>query len=137
MTFVLDDIADYLASGGVGTVGTSIFKGGMFDGGTAATPDAQVAVYEYLGPAPQQVFGSGVASPTVSPRVQVVCRDVKYSDARTKAQAVYARLAPVTDVTINSTRYLRIEALGEPSFIGSDQNGRPLIGCNYGVLREQ
>ena len=96
MTLTVDDVADYLASGGVGTVGTDIFESGFFDSaGPPATPDAQVAIYEYQGDAPEQVLGPANASPLLYPRVQVVARAATYAAARAKAQAVYDRLAGV------------------------------------------
>ena len=137
MTYVLDDIADYLASNGIGSVGTDIFEGGWFDGGTPNTPDVCVALFHYPGLAPSQVLGgSANPSPLIFPRVQVAARASKYSVAYAKAQACYALLAPVTQITINGTRYLRIEALNEPAFIGQDTNSRSLFGTNFQVTRE-
>lgn len=137
MTYVLDDLADYLASGGLGTVGTDIFEGGWFDGGTPATPDAQVALFHYPGLPPAQVLGgSANASPLIFPRVQVAARAKTYAAALAKAQACYDRLAVVTQLLINGTRYLRVEALSEPAFIGQDQNSRTLFGANFQITRE-
>ena len=137
MTYVLDDVGDYLASHGVGTVGTNIFKGGFVDGGTPAPPDDQLAVYEYAGSPPDQVLGPSNPSPTIHPRIQISTRSRSYQTARAMIQAAYDALAPVVDQTINGTRYQRIEALSEPAAIGRDENGRHILVSNFEVMRDR
>lgn len=126
---LLDEIADYLQSQGIGTVGTNLFKGLMPE-----SPDAAVAVFEYSGLEVQRVQEvAGVAYE--QPRIQVMSRAATYAAARQKAEAVYAALATVKNQELSGIRYLRIQPLQPPFLIGRDANSRPLIVFNCQILK--
>lgn len=126
---ILDDVGQYLDDNALGTLGTDLFLSQMPD-----SPDDLVTVYEYAGnPAARMADNR-------SPGIQIRARAVTYADARTKIESVYALLDAVGNeyndatsegVTINSTLYLRFQAVQEPFPIGVDDNGRHELAQNF------
>ena len=124
-TSVTDDIATWLADKGIGTKGTSIFRG-------------------YLPPTPVDclgVFASGGSAADLvgnidNPSVQVLVRASSYTNAETVAYNVFNNLHGVTETTIGNTRYLLIEALQDPVFVGQNENGHYLFSVNFRIMRE-
>lgn len=135
---LLDDIADYLSSGGIGTVGTDIFKGYM--PGPPAV-DAVVAIYETGGTAPIRAMSPGPGTTVVvqRPRIQVVCRAATdaYLTARTKAKSVYDLIEGLPTREINGVAYKWGAAVQEPFVMGRDESGRVLVACNYDIVKER
>lgn len=132
---ILDDIADYLSSGGIGTAGTDIFKG-LFP---SEAPDACVAIYEAGGMEPVKTMAAGPNTSVVErPHVEVVCRAgaFDYATARTKAHAVFKLLDGLPTRTINGTLYEWASAVQSPFPLGRDQNDRPRIACIYRVVKQ-
>lgn len=124
--YVLDDIAAYLATSGVGTVGTNIVKGFIPN-----APDSIVALYEYSGFPPDKTAN------IESPQVQVRVRGTDYNTARGKAIAVETALHGLWETTISGHRYLYIYANGSASFLRRDANNRTEFVQNYTVIRER
>jgi hypothetical protein len=125
-----DDIAAYLATGGFGTVGTSIFLNTM-----PPTPDACIAVSVYAGGPPERTYdGSGNDNPSVQVRV----RDSNAGTARTKVEQIYNYLDGRSNTTINSTFYLGIFAINSGAIpMGKDENGRTEYTWNFSVKRSR
>lgn len=134
---LLDDVADLLSTGGVGGVGTtsdwSIFKGKLPD-----APEKAVAVYETGGLPSVHAMSTGPGNAAATlPRIQVLVRSPAYSTGRQKAHDAFRLLDGLRERTINGVRYLWIAAVQtEPFPIGRDENDRPLIACNYDVVKE-
>lgn len=133
---LLDDVGDYLSSGGLGTVGTDIFKGWMPD-----APPAAIAIYETGGRAPDHSMAStaGAAVAVEWPRVQVVCRadSFDYDAARTKAHSVFKLLDGLPPRAINGVSYLWGAAVQSPFLLDRDADGRVSIACNYDIAKRQ
>lgn len=53
---LLDELASYMQTNGIGTLGTDLFAGQLPE-----SPDACVALYEYGGLAPEHSIGGGPA----------------------------------------------------------------------------
>jgi len=124
------DIAAYLATGGFGTVGTSIFVNTM-----PATPDNCIAVSVYAGSPPERTHDS---SGNDNPSVQVRVRNMNAGTARTKVEQVYNYLDGITNTTIGSTFYLGIFAINSgPIPMGKDENGRTEYTHNFAVKRKR
>ena len=128
---LLDDIGAYLASNGIGTVGTDIFLGR----GLTATPDAQVGLQRSGG------FGSihamrGVPGQPIAnqPRIQIVCRALTYPLAEAKANAVNDLLDGLRNTTINTTFYHFINSVQEPFLLQYDDNNRPVFVQNFDIM---
>lgn len=132
---LLDDIADYLSTSGLGTVGTNIFKGGF----PPDAPDASVCVYETGGFGTVHAMHSQPGNAVVErPRIQVVARaaEYDYATARSTSQAAFLLLDGLRNRTINGKRYLWITSLHSPFSIGADDNRRVRIGMNYDVMKD-
>ena len=87
---LLDDIGDYLSSGGIGTVGLTVFKSLLPD-----SPDACVAIFE-TGGFPSLHTMSASSPAAENPTFQVVCRAGNYEEARLLAKDV--------DILLNGVR---------------------------------
>lgn len=135
---LLDDIADYLSSGStgaLGVVGTEIFKGLI----PAEAKDAITVVYETGGQAPVHAMGAGPGTAVFErPRVQVVCRasEYDYESARTRAQVVFEKLDAMPTRSINGVTYKWGAAVQSPFMMGRDANKRPLVACNYDIVKD-
>lgn len=132
---LLDDIADYISSGGVGTVGSTA-SWGIFKGIRPDFPDKCVAVYEYGGAFSLHAMSSGPGRAVAErPRVQVVIRTNNYSTGRTKANEVFRLLDGLRERAINGVTYKWAAAIQSPFLLGRDENDRALIAANYEVWK--
>lgn len=130
---ILDDLADLLSSGGIGTVGATIFKGGSVE-----STQMIISILETGGLPSTKAFSTGPSIHAVERyRVQVLVHGPSrdYASARSKAESVRLLLDGLQERTINSRTYLYAEAVQPPFHIGEDGNDRPVISCNYDVVR--
>lgn len=125
MAVVIDDIAQYLATNGVGTLGTDLFKSFV-----PSTPDDCVTVLDTGGVKPDADI------PTKSPTFQVYIRAASYSAGRAKLDSVRALLHQVANQNLvaNQTYFYYILALAEGGHLGRDANGRDLFSINFQAL---
>ena len=131
---LLNDLGDYLSSGGVGTLGTDLFLGNM-----PASPDNAVAVYETGGRGTVHAMNPSAGLAKIAyPHVQVVVRGGtnSYETARAVAQKAFLLLDGLPTRTINATSYLWGVAIqGEPFLMGRDEQHRPIIAANYEIVK--
>lgn len=135
---LLDELASFMATAGLGSVGASIFKGTLPDvAGTA------IGLVEYGGAPPlRRAGGDNQGTLAELPRVQALVRSTDYQTARATAQAVVAAcdwLGPRT-LTASSggsgTAYAAIEVLQRPPlFLGYDANDRVRFAVNIQATR--
>jgi len=124
---LLDDIALYLETQGVGTCGTDIFAGTM-----PSQPNNCIVLYEYAG-YPRYLVWNGER-----PGLQVRVRNTSYSAGRTKIEEVVQTLHGVCEYTAPSgVRYLLIRAEQSPESLGQDDNGRFEWVVNFDVIKER
>ena len=129
---LLDDIADYLSTQGVGTVATDLFKSIMPD-----APDDCIALFESGGHDPLHTMGAQAGQAVLErPTLQVLCRSSRYDSARALALQVDQVLNGARDLTINGISYQWIVARHPPIQLGRDANNRHEISCNYDIARE-
>lgn len=130
---ILEALGDYLQTNSVGTLGTNIFLGKM-----PASPDYCITLYEYEGMAPKESFG-GNPYDVDMPRIQVVVRGARddYPTARDAVNTIRGLLADITDVTISSTKVLRVASLGAFIPLGLDDKDRPRIAANFQAYVER
>ena len=132
MTSAGEDFVAYLAAQGIGTPGVSLFLGHHPDLATAMT------VIETGGPAPDHEYG-----PTAildRPSVQVLVRNPAYLLARDKVDQIRDALDGLANWPINGTRYLSIEAMGDPVYLGktSTSTGETHeFSVNFATIRER
>jgi hypothetical protein len=119
---VLDELASYLQAEGLGTVGTSIFKGSIPLNG----PDTLVALIEIPGFPPTHAHD---ATRYEQPVLQVAVRGSAhgYATARQQAQDAWNVLDGVHNVVLSGTAYLWLQALQSPYWLKSDDFHRPVF----------
>lgn len=125
----LDDIAAYLATGGIGTVGSTIFVAKMPD-----SPDVCISLVERAGMSPDPI------TTIERPGFRVLCRNV---DTKAGNQAAYAKAYAIKKLlhrkvgeSIGGVLYHRLDATGNPTFNGSDQRGRPIYEISFIATKE-
>ncbi len=130
---ILEALGDYLQTNSIGTLGTNLFLGKMPD-----SPDYCVCLYEYEGMAPMQSFG-GNPYDVDMPRIQIVVRGARddYPTARDGAKSIKDILSDITDVTLSSTKVLRVASLGSTIPLGLDDKDRPRIAANFQAYVER
>jgi len=120
---LIDEIATYLQTGGVGTIGTNIFIGFQ-------PPDSEarncITIKPTGGLAPD-VDLIGITNPTV----QILGRGATISEAMALSQAAYNILHGLANTDIGDNYIMFCEALQEPTAIGQDDNNNFEISCNY------
>jgi hypothetical protein len=130
---ILEALGDYLVTNSLGTLGTNIFLGKM-----PASPDYCITIYEYEGQQPKESFGT-TAYDIDMPRIQVVVRGARddYPTARDGAKTVRDLIAAISNVTISSTKVLRVASLGALIPLGLDDKDRPRIAANFQAYVER
>ena len=132
MSTVLDDIVSHITAN---TSGLTIRAGFIPD-----TPDTVITVMEPdPGLASLDTLGASVGVIKIErPILQIRSRAGQddYETARVNAETVYKVLHNLVNTTIDSTRYLIIEALQPPFNLGRDQNGRWASGFNIQIHKE-
>jgi hypothetical protein len=134
---LLDEIAAYLQAEGIGTVGTTLFKGSVpQDAPLVAVQDALVALIEGPGLPPLRVH-TPRADTVEQPTVQIVVRGDPhgYPAARQKAHDTFVALDGLANVTLGSGFYLWVLALQSPFFLRSDDLHRPYLVFNVRVAK--
>ena len=148
---MLREIGAYLATKGIGTVGTDIFLGLMPD-----QPDNCIALFEYAG-SPPDLHWNGEY-----PGLQVRVRNKSYAAARTKIGDIVKELHGLYEQTLSGeeetsngeedpmegngkeeepvpatgTRYLLIKAKGSPEILKRDANNRVELFVNFEIIKE-
>lgn len=123
MADFIDEIGDYLATAGVGTVATNIFIGEL-----PPDPDNCVALFGL----PGQVIGDQREVPSLQfPRVQALIRNKSYDLASDKMQAVRTALHGKYGLLLPNWRVLRIHAEQEGGPIGTDDQDRFEFSINF------
>lgn len=133
----LDDIAAYLQGEGIGTIGTTLFKGSIpEDAPLVAVHDALVALMETPGLPSSHVHTRAQAS-FEQPTLQVVIRGAPYGypAARQKAQDAFEALDGVANVVLGTGAYLWILALQSPFWLRTDELQRPYFVFNVRCAR--
>lgn len=120
---MLDDVANYLAAQGAGTVATDIFVGYMPN-----NPDSNITVIGTGGPQPDKEL------PFKKPTFQILIRNETFTAGKAKLDLVRSILQPyprISQQTIGSTFFRYILAVSEGGHIGRDDNGLDLFSINF------
>jgi hypothetical protein len=124
-----DDIAAYLQTAGIGTVGTDIFVGHLPD-----APSNCLAVIQNGGESPE--MAGPITGQIERPRLIVRVRNSTYLNGSTKANAVLKALHTLGDQTLSGHRYLYIRAVGSVNQLGRDHEKRSLFSVDFVVTKE-
>lgn len=126
MPMVLE-IGQRLQDAAIATMGVDLW-GGTFP----ALPDNLIALFEQPGFEPERVMG-GLAHVVLN--LQVLIRNTSYTNAETKARAVYQNLDRFKGV-LSGVQYYSILARSYPFHLGVDENKRHRWTCNYTVRKD-
>lgn len=118
---LIDDVASYLQTEGLGTVGTNIFKSYLPETSTGTI----LAVLDTGGTEPDRYL------PTYEPTFQVYIMAENYSDGKAKLDAVRTALHQQANVTLGSTYFYFIMAISEGGHIGRNENGKDEFSINF------
>ena len=121
---ILDEVAAYLATAGVGTVGTDIFKSRMPD-----TPDKALAIIEYEG-LPGSYIQEQQFAAWEKPRLQVRARATDYVTAEAFILLAYRAIDTIRNVTLSGVKYLMGQPLQAPFLLERDANERTVMCFN-------
>ncbi len=128
---ILDDMGVHLQGLGLGTLGTSLFKGRVpQDAPGGVVPDELIALFSVPGLPPDHthdISGPAVEQPVVQVRVRGGTVPGAYASAWAKAYQAFLALDAVTNTTINGVFYQRIMALQSPFGQADDQYNRPFV----------
>lgn len=125
---ILDDIADYLTSGGMANVLTNGFDERSADGSLALYETGGFGTEHTMGNTP----GSAIAE---QPRIMAVARSTSYAVARGVIQQAFLRLDGLPERTINGTRYFWGQAVQSPYLLSRDAQGKVEIAFNVDILK--
>ena len=137
MAELLADLGTYLNAQGVGDLGaTSPTLAHIHLVMLRDTPDRAIALIQLPGMGPVETMNDGLPT-LVRPRLQVFTRwdDEDYEGSLTLARSVYNTLGAISNDTINSVLYQRIEPVDEPAVFDRDDEDRVVFVCNYQVWR--
>lgn len=128
MTDVLDDLAFHLDAAGI-LDASAIWLDTRPD-----QPTRILVLTRYSGAGPERSLGAGLPWAT-RPRIQVVARDARQTDASDLAWAAWKALEPVANQAVNGTWFERIETLQEPFLLERDETQRWLYAFNVEAIR--
>lgn len=117
---MIDDIAQYLADAGLGTVATNIFASYQ-----PASPDDCITVLDAGGPEPLEI------ADIKNPSFQVLIRNSNYDNGKTTFDSVRSRLQSTKNTTIGNTFFYYILLVSEGGHIGRDDVGRDEWSLNF------
>lgn len=123
---LLTEVGNLLVTNGLGTASVDIY-GGRYP----SSPDNLIAIFEQ---SPFPTVDSFGGLKQVVHNLQVLVRNKKYTDAETKAKAVFAVLHRFRGV-LDGVQYDSIWARSVPFSIGPDENNRSQWSCNYIVRK--
>ena len=127
---LLDDIGDVIASGGIGTVGTDIFKGVV-----PSTPADLVALFETGGGPNVHAMSAGPGTALLErPHLQLLARATREDSAKKTAQDC-VRLLDALQRSVNGVRYHSVYALQAPFFLRRDEANRVEMAVNFEIVR--
>ncbi len=119
---LIDDIATYLQTNGVGTVGTDIFKSYAPDTDSGTV----IAVLDTGGPKPDIDLIS-----LKSPTFQIFIRTNDYSAGKSKLDTIRSLLHGKIGFTAGSTYFLFLHAQSEGGHLGRNERGQDEFSINF------
>ncbi len=135
---MLDEVAAYITTNSTsftagGTTG-NMGKGQMDD----TQPATFVGLFHNPGSGPMHAFSTGNMTERLyeQPMLQVLSRSTSLATALLNAYKLHSLLDGVSNTTMTGVRFLSIQALQNPGYIGHDENRRFLVSANYRVKRE-
>lgn len=123
---VADDIAAYLATQSLGTVGTDIFVGFLPE-----EPDDIIILTDTKGRPPD------ITTKIEFPGLQIRIRNTAYLTAFAEARKINDLLHGMNNVTLSTVYYDFIEGQGSPLFVSKDNKMRTTFSLDFIVTKNQ
>jgi len=126
MARLVDNLAQYLENGGIGTQATDLFIGVL-----PASPDNAIMIDQTGGVEPNKYI------PVKEPTIQVLVRNTSYPDGLDKITAIYDLLHRFKDyqsLETGGVDVMQIMALQEPTHLQQDDNNRHIFTVNFVVM---
>jgi hypothetical protein len=131
---ILDELGLFLQTAGVGSLGTTLFKGSLpLDHPLTDAAPPILAMIEVPGLPVVRAHDSKFEQPVL--QVAVKGAPFGYAAARLKAQEAWNVLDGVSNAVLSGVAYLWIEALQSPFWLRTDESNRPLIVFSIRVAR--
>lgn len=131
---ILDDLAVRLQTAGLGTLGTTIFKGRLPpDAPGPAVADEIITLLPVPGLPPRRVHdivGPAIEQPVVQVRLRGRATPGGYAALWAKALQTFLALDGVVNTTINGVWYEALFALQSPFGLPEDEWNRPTVIFN-------
>jgi hypothetical protein len=129
---ILDDLGTYLQAQGVGTLGTTLFKGTIPADDATGVQHALVALVETPAGLPGVHAHTYQEATYHQPVIQIVARGEPYGyqAARQKAEQVFVALDGLHNAVLGEHYYLWILAVRPPYPLRIDELHRPLIATD-------
>jgi hypothetical protein len=133
-TYLLDDMALYLAQNTTFIPGQDLFAGLMPDD----LEGIMCALFEYEGGPPLYVMGADQSLPAFSqPSLQVIVRSNDgYESSIVAITTVTKALERITNEVVNGTLYYRVARKSDPFLMDRDARRRVYHVCNFEVMRK-
>lgn len=110
----------------------STIESSIYIGSKPNAPDNLICLYHTGGFSPINLHsGDAIRQPTF----QIIVRDVNYSNAYTRAEAIIQRLNGVVNTKINYNDYINISLYNDIFPLGRDDNGRTQLSINFKVIK--
>lgn len=120
---LIKDIALYLETQALGTLGTDLFYGNV-----PGKMEAGIVVLDTGGPQPDPDI------PTKNPTFQVFIRAARYVTGDAKRNAVRAALHQLANTQLTGTYFYHILAVSEGGHIGQNEAGQEEFSINFQTL---
>jgi hypothetical protein len=129
---LLDEVGTYIGTNVSGlTLGTNLFLGMMPD-----TPAICAAIYNTTSDAPYFTMNGSTTEPSLeNPRVMLYLRHSSYSTGEALMYTTWKKMTEVSDDTLSSVNYLRLQALGSPEFLERDENFNVIFSANFQAMK--
>ena len=129
---LLDEVGTYIGTNVSGlTLGTNLFLGMMPD-----TPAICAAIYNTTSDAPYFTMNGSTTEPSLeNPRVMLYLRHSSYSTGEALMYTTWKKMTEVSDDTLSSVNYLRLQALGSPEFLERDEIFNVIFSANFQAMK--
>jgi Bacteriophage minor capsid protein len=124
----LGDLAAYLQTNNIGTVGSDIFFMGLDESATNC-----ISLTPHGGNEPRSIV-SGETADLCSPSVQILIRNISASAGLLKASTIYKLLRVVSNKHLGTTQFLAIKPVSSPQFVAKTDGGYYLFTVNFDLL---
>lgn len=132
---LLEELGGYLQTEGLGTLGTTLFLGGLpVDAPNISTQDAITALVETPG-FPAEYVHDVVSPSRDEPVLQILVRGAPYdyAAAREWAQDIWMALGSIRNQALSGTWYLGVRPIQAVFKLRDDDYARPILTCQFRI----